>query len=293
MDLFPIFIIFDKIKNMDFINAQKRKQDTKPLVKGKYESQANFDFRQKITPDVISSYEEHKSITIVKKIYNVTDDTIRRILKDNNVEIIGRGYASAKSFKNPFDKNTTSKYDRAYWVGYIAGDGYIDRSKNKIQITSKDDIMIEQFKDFIKEGYGTNTTKTGVTSIYFSNKDAKDYLDSIGLTTKKSLTLKINIPITWDFIRGIFDADGSFAQNRFKITTGSLEFTDQLVSFFLSNNIQTSISFKGKISNTCDVYILGGKEVLDLVYTKLYNENCKYYLPRKKDLLGTHLLRNR
>ena len=95
MDLFPIFIIFDKIKNMDFINAQKRKQDTKPLVKGKYESQANFDFRQKITPDVISSYEEHKSITIVKKIYNVTDDTIRRILKDNNVEIIGRGYESS------------------------------------------------------------------------------------------------------------------------------------------------------------------------------------------------------
>ena len=278
---------------MDFINATSRTEERKPLVKGKYESQATFDFRQKITPDVIRAYEEHKSIKIVKSLFSVTDDTIRRILKDNNIEIIGRGYASAKSLNNPFNKGITSKYDRAYWVGYIAGDGYIDKTKNKIQITSKDDIMIEQFKNFIKEGYGTNTTKTGVTSIYFSNKDAKDYLEKIGLTTKKSLTLKINIPLTWDFIRGVFDADGSFSQNRFKITTGSIEFRNLLVSFFNSNGIETSVSPKTKDTDTCDIYLLGGKEMLDLVYTKMYNENCKYFLPRKKDLIGTHLLRNR
>ena len=35
-------------------------------------------------------------------------------------------------------------------------------------------------------------------------------------------TLKFNVKLNWDIVRGIFDADGSFSQNRLKITTASV-----------------------------------------------------------------------
>src|SRR5690606_16824725 len=154
------------------------------------------------------------------EILHIHSKTVAKILKENNIQYKGRGEAGSFVKLNPFDNKNIE--DKSYWLGFIGGDGYISENKNSILITSIDFEMINHFIDFVGEGvrYHEKMLLSGlVYTASFSNKEAKEYLVKRGVTTKKSLTLKYNVKLNWDIIRGLFDADGSFSQNRLKITT--------------------------------------------------------------------------
>ena len=105
----------------------------------------------------------------------------------------------------------------AYAIGLIATDGCLLSDGLLIDLTSKDREQLLNFSKCVGVDFkiGTKWSSKGdeCLRIQFKNRIFYDFLLSIGLTPKKSLTMgSIKIPDKYffDFLRGCFDGDGSF-----------------------------------------------------------------------------------
>ena len=105
--------------------------------------------------------------------------------------------------------------DLWYFVGLIATDGNLSSDGRHINVTAKDPFFLED----VKKALGLQNRVTpkpngkGVISyqIQFSNIIFYNFLLSIGLTPRKSLTPgELQVPEIWfsDFLRGVVDGDG-------------------------------------------------------------------------------------
>ena len=105
----------------------------------------------------------------------------------------------------------------AYCVGLIATDGCLYKDGRHLSFTSADIQLVQLFKNLMKFsnriGYKTSgSSGRKCPHLQLSNVGFYQWLVSIGLTPRKSLTLgPLNIPRQYfiDFIRGCFDGDGS------------------------------------------------------------------------------------
>lgn len=104
----------------------------------------------------------------------------------------------------------------AYTVGLITSDGSLSKDKRHIDFTSKDKQLVELFRELTKPDATIGLKKSGKGLSYFrvqlGNVALYDFLLSVGLTPNKSLTMKkIAVPNEFfaDFLRGLFDGDGS------------------------------------------------------------------------------------
>ena len=105
--------------------------------------------------------------------------------------------------------------DLWYFVGLIATDGNLSSDGRHIDITSKDLIFLETIKKKLGLGNKVGVKHNGGREyfhIQFANRNFYDFLLSIGLTPRKSLTIgELKIPDKWfpDFLRGVTDGDGN------------------------------------------------------------------------------------
>ncbi len=105
----------------------------------------------------------------------------------------------------------------AYAVGLLASDGCLSCDRRHIDLTS---IDIDQLKNFnkalgidFKIGLKNKNSKSNNIAyrVQISNVLFYEFLEKIGFTKKKSLTIqKIDLPDKYffDFLRGLFDGDG-------------------------------------------------------------------------------------
>jgi hypothetical protein len=105
----------------------------------------------------------------------------------------------------------------AYAIGLIATDGCLSKDGLLIDLTSKDREQLENFSQCLgvnfKIGIKKNSNGDESLRIQFKNRFFYDFLLSVGLTPRKSLTMgKLVIPDKYffDFLRGCFDGDGCF-----------------------------------------------------------------------------------
>ncbi|TSD02925.1 MAG: Uncharacterized protein Athens071416_444 [Parcubacteria group bacterium Athens0714_16] len=105
----------------------------------------------------------------------------------------------------------------AYAIGLLVTDGCLSNDGLLIDLTSKDREQLLNFSKCVginfKIGNKRNQKGDKCLRIQFKNRMFYDFLFSIGLTPKKSLTMgKLNIPEKYffDFLRGCFDGDGTF-----------------------------------------------------------------------------------
>ena len=114
--------------------------------------------------------------------------------------------------------DTSWQPELAYAVGLLASDGCLSPDGRHIDLTSKDVDQLETFKkilgiEHIKIGTKTSGyTGTTLLHIQFGSVMFYKWLVSIGLTPKKSRTIgALTIPNEYfaDFLRGLFDGDGS------------------------------------------------------------------------------------
>lgn len=115
--------------------------------------------------------------------------------------------------------STIWRPELAYTVGLITTDGCLYKDGRHINLTSKDLQLIDTFKNCLglqnKVGKkkGGFATETWAYNLQFGSVDFYDFLINIGLTPAKSKTLgAIDVPKEYfsDFLRGVFDGDGSF-----------------------------------------------------------------------------------
>lgn len=106
----------------------------------------------------------------------------------------------------------------AYAIGLLTSDGYLSVDGRHIDLTSKDKQQLKNFKYClglkVKIGYkSSGSTDKRYMRVQFSDVAFYQFLLTVGLTPNKSKTLgALNIPrrFFFDFLRGLFDGDGSF-----------------------------------------------------------------------------------
>ena len=197
--------------------------------------------------------------------------------------------------------------DRNLWylVGLIATDGCLSSDGRHIDITSKDYIFLDEIKREVgitnSIGIKYNAQKQKSFHIQLANRNLYDFLLSIGLTQKKSLTLgELKVPDKFfsDFLRGVIDGDGCIRkwlhpsnkneQWSLRIYSGSKEFIN-----WLNSATEQLLKVSGKMhKNTSNTWVLKyGKMAAQEIAEQCYYEDC-FGLDRKiklaRECLGSY-----
>ena len=178
----------------------------------------------------------------------------------------------------------------AYAIGLITSDGYLHKDGKHIRFASKDLEQVINFKRCLNlsNKIGKNVRGGEIEKNYFytgfGDKIFYKYLNSLGLMSAKSKIIKaVKVPDKRfpDFLRGLFDGDGTFYTFWDKRWPKSFAFKMSFASastnfiIWLKNKLTELYSVKG--------YIHKGAGVFNLEYTKgdskkLYN--AMYYDPK-------------
>ncbi len=171
--------------------------------------------------------------------------------------------------------NTSWRSNLAYAIGLIAADGCLNKDRRHLWFSSKDLQLIETFKKSLrlsnKIGRYARGGEKEKRYFYLSFGDIYFYkfLNTIGLTSAKSKTIKhVDVPRLYfsDFLRGLFDGDGSFYTFKDKRWPNSFSFKLSIAS--------ASLDFlnwlKGILTKYYGVkgYIHKGDGVWNLEYVK-------------------------
>ncbi len=176
-----------------------------------------------------------------------------------------------------------------YIVGFIATDGNLSPDGRHINITSKDTehlILLKRalgITNKLSSKLGISKTRSSV--LQFGDVKFYRFLEQIGLTKKKSLTLKpLKIPKKYfhDFLRGVIDGDGNIQEWVHK-SNGNTQWVIKIVSaspFFLpwiKDRIEECMKTQGKIYDSIrpghsnPLYILKyGKFAAKIILRKCY-----------------------
>lgn len=203
--------------------------------------------------------------------------------------------------------------EKAYWLGFIWGDGYTQYRENKnsyvfkMDLSTVDEYHLEKFK----KSLGCNkkilrySIKSQLNSFFYSRFTTykkvfiKILRDKYGITAKRSDFSKVidNTPyhLHSHLLRGLFDADGSIVSRAIKYKKcnrlewsisliGSDSVLDWYNNLLIENNItktiyKRSIRHKGKDENMSTI-IITGNNIVKNVLNFMYNDS-KVNLDRK------------
>ena len=196
-----------------------------------------------------------------------------------------------------YNRNIFNKIDneeKAYWLGFIVADGYLNINKHmlRIKLGNRDRSHLIKFIKFI----GGNEemlkseihSETGNENFYVSlySKEVMNDLLGLGIEQAKSGKEKVcNIDKKYyrDFIRGLWDGDGFIRENLSGIgLVGSEE-----VLAFVQNYFNDSLGVKPlKIYPHCNTFKIeyrSTRKAIPLILNHLYGDK-DVALDRKKEL---------
>lgn len=259
------------------------------------------NFTQEEIEDIVTKFKSGTSIESLQKEFHTKK--IRDILILNNCEIKQGGPRknSGRKFKYSFNENYFEKidsFDKAYWLGFIAADGYITKStngQNVLGINLGEKEPLEKFKFCINSDHPINlynstnpyndTISNAFRIILVSNKTVND-IEKLGIVERKSLILKFPVNISKEYIshyiRGYFDGDGSIYKIKNKYyceILGTEDFLKGLSDQLLDVNI---IQFPEKCNKTSIWRLRFSSSQVFKLYNYMYKDCKDIYLSRKK-----------
>ena len=196
-----------------------------------------------------------------------------------------------------YNRNIFNKIDneeKAYWLGFIVADGYLNINKHmlRIKLGNRDRSHLIKFIKFV----GGNEemlkseihSETGNENFYVSlySKEVMNDLLGLGIEQAKSGKEKVcNIDKKYyrDFIRGLWDGDGFIRENLSGIgLVGSEE-----VLAFVQNYFNDSLGVRPlKIYPHCNTFKIeyrSTRKAIPLILNHLYGDK-DVALDRKKEL---------
>lgn len=198
--------------------------------------------------------------------------------------------------------------DFAYAIGLIVSDGNVSRDGRTITFASKDIDQIENFLKALKiknpiravtGGLKNKTHSTQFSDMYFWN-----FLNHIGIHPNKSRTIgcvAIHKDFMSDFVRGVFDGDGSFYYYWDKRWKSSFMFYVSIASAskvfidWIRSEIEDMVGIRGHFSAPSPTgttwQLKYAKTEAKLLIRKMYEKVDCVALRRKKlkiqEILGT------
>lgn len=157
--------------------------------------------------------------------------------KRNSNPIVYRGKHFDTGFFHVIDSEA-----KAYILGFISADGGLDRGWGcKIKLNPKDSDILVKIATAMKCDYKPVLIEkdTRISLTLYSVELVKD-LAQYGVIRNKTKTLPfaVNVPeeFVLDYMRGMFDGDGSFGDKRrtAKFVCGSIPFSEGFLSWYKS-----------------------------------------------------------
>lgn len=170
---------------------------------------------------IIEMYELRRPIKHISKQTGITIYQIKKWLIANN---LWTGHKSLPMYFDEFFFDNINTEEKAYWLGFIYADGYLNKNNNGIGIELKatDKEHLEKFKQSLKSEhqvkiYHKNSTYGPQDNCRFIISSAHmqsillSYYKSYHKTFDGSFPKLNNTNMIPHLIRGFFDGDGSLA----------------------------------------------------------------------------------
>lgn len=185
---------------------------------------------------------------------------------------------------------TIDTEEKAYWLGFILGDGYIsDGSKQRyileITLAAKDKNHLLKFLKCLNSEFSLHKTKRGMYRVTVCSKKMNNDLKRAGIAPRKSLTAKfpkVRKDLEIHVLRGLFDADGTICIHSKRIKrypSWSLVGTRHCL-----NKSKEILGITNKICHDHSIWKIkkNGLPSVKLIYEKLY-KGATIWLDRKKE----------
>jgi len=193
---------------------------------------------------------------------------------------------------------TIDNQDKAYWLGFLLGDGHITKYNYlKLELSNKDISHLEKFKQLMCTNSQIKLSSKNCCYININYKNICIDLAKYGMINNKTYTVKtpnIDKSLLKHFYRGILDSDGWVCRHKNKKGNDQFEFgfcsANQIFLQEIKDwiNQQLNINYgylkhrKYKISGEAWQLIFGGTKNFKLISNLLYdNFECSSYLERK------------
>lgn len=246
---------------------------------------------------------DSKSKKEISKEFNISPATLSKYIEKYNLEEF---YRYSKSIRQQRNNNsvdidffkTIDTEEKAYIFGLILSDGWISNRNLGFTFQETDVDILEKVKHCLKSqhkiSYKYYDCRKPQYTLVISSKEIVEDLKALGITSNKSFDAtipfdKIAPELIRHVVRGIFDGDGSFSQNRPCICTSSVSLRDGIINWCISNyNYSPSVSTQ---NNKYRVYFRkpGFKVICDIyqdssIYmNRKYNSFQEYYKYRIKN----------
>ncbi len=250
---------------------------------------------EKLNSDLINTAIQYYigneiSIKECSKKFGIGATTLDRYLKNADVEkrkVNLKKYCYDEDFFEVIDTE-----NKAYWLGFIAADGYISKGAHNLEITLaiKDrDHLAKFINDIGGEEEMLKTTGTKARVFVCSVKLVKD-LENIGIHNNKTFIFdsipKIQKELVPHFLRGYFDGDGSISTNGLNrngtkkwalnliATEGFIEEWQSVLEPLGISRVSIQRKDKMRVWNKCGIHQI--TKILNYLY-----KDCSIYLERK------------
>lgn len=213
---------------------------------------------------IATDYKNLISIAKIKNKYKTSYERIKRVSIERNIwNPEGRTFYMKKHCKdhlrsvkeNPFQDLKDDNVQ--YWLGMLITDGNITNNCISLSLSTKDFDHIEKYKKFLKSSLKITINKdrrfdnSSMSKFTFCNFEVVNFLETLGITKRKTFTVKYNGKINWNFLRGVIDGDGCYYKGfnkksktnhcRISIATASYEFAKQISNFYKENQIKHTL----------------------------------------------------
>ena len=268
----------------------------------------NDDLENKIVELYKQNISPYQMVKIIPELQGKKPSVIYGILKRKGIESHRKYSLTDEQRLNRRKYNVNDSYfkkidteHKAYWLGFIYADGFINTTEDVIGISlSKEDINhLEKFKNDVEftgpiHNYkGKGFIETDYVRIVIRSKQMKQNLISLGVYENKTDILKFptlnQVPkeLIYHFIRGYIDGDGSITYGHIQKNgnknysikiTGTLDII-QSIQHALNTNVKLEQRYPDRNTDNWSLTIGGNKQVeriLDLLYG-----NANVFLDRK------------
>lgn len=238
---------------------------------------------------------EKKPMTWLVKQLNYSIDVITR---ESRI-IMGEGFDfRRKSYINQDYFEDIDTPEKAYWLGFIAANGYIIGHELNIQLQKRDKKHLQKFSDAIngnltirdingKNNFGTEYFHYRIS---ISSKKMTTDLAKYGIIPKKSLILKrpnIDPSLYQYWIIGYLDGGGCISKNKKKIRVSFTGTMDVLIFIKEYLNSKAVISLEHRCQHTYNIQVENDVSINFLIKTDY--ANLPFALERKKQIVSLYL----
>lgn len=247
---------------------------------------------------LIDLYNEGNSLREVATISGYSRTFITKIFNENNLVRRTNKENSRKYYLNDNYFNIIDSSEKAYWLGFIAADGYIttkrqgEGQKLGITLSDKDHNHLDKLNICLESSYPVNVYNASTSNysqdsvfcrLLISSDSMITDLKSLGIIENKTFDLKFptneQVPDMYiiDYIRGYMDGDGSisFCTQGYKTPSCLIGFTGQkdfLLSIQKVLNIDVRMTTKDNM--TYQFNIGGNNQCLNLL-NKIYENSTE------------------